>query len=648
MIQRLVSPVHGLGQPLVNRSQRLSFRLDGIEIKGYAGDTVLSAALAAGIGGAGRFGGSPLRLGAGLAPNVRAWEDRDGSGVPMALYPVADGADLVTVGIRGTATRRMGAQMRGRPPEVLRTDLNALMAATGMNLPAPEIERTDLLVIGGGVAGMSAALAAAERGESVILVERRGRLGGDAGLFGNREGEDPVLDAVASLESAMKDRPEIQVRLYSEAIDANADGVLTQHVAVENAVPAVRTTRIAALHVVLATGCADRLPVYPGNRLPGVIGLAEAYHMAGAYGIWPDTPTLFAGGTNALYRLATLSKESGAELVRLVDHRPAPHSRFIDFAKASGVPQEFGTRISAVSYTRRGRLAVETTLSGSESGRGGRAVYAAGSVVHSDGWRPRLMLWTRLGGGLAWNGTQCIPEGSRVAAGITLAGSVAGLITNSGCIESGRRAIVELYGDEAAPVPENLLADYVESPDAPRLQALMSKRTPAFASSARVLVAMPTADEARKPKRGGEPGAGMAGAMDLETIETLTSAALSPAERFADICVERLVSPETVTAKTEIPEPVPERKDGIPDYVRGRFAEPLRRIALISEDGREFEPGLLVFAESGEDRPEQALGVTIAAKDRGGMAVLSEELSAGRTRVAVRDGARTISAVLVD
>lgn len=646
MIQRLVSPVHGLGQPLVNRSQRLSFRLDGIEIKGYAGDTVLSAALATGIGGAGRFGGAPLRLGAEFAPNVRAWEDRDGPGVPMALYPVADGADLVTVGARGTAARRMGAQMRNRAPEILMTDLRSLMAASGMGLPAPDTEKADVLVIGGGVAGMSAALAAAERGENVILIERRGRLGGDAGLFGNREDEEPVLDAIASLERDIRARPEIALRLYCEAMNADADGVLTRNVAVESAVPSLHLTRIAALHVVLATGCADRLPVYPGNRLPGVIGLAEAYHMAGAYGIWPDTPTLFAGGTNALYRLAMLSKESGAELIRLVDHRPAPHSRFIDFAKATGVPQEFGTRISAIAYSRRGRLAVETALSSNEGSREGRAVFAAGSVVHSDGWRPRLMLWTRLGGSVAWNGMQCITEGSRVATGVTLAGSVSGLITNSGCIESGRQAVAELFGDEAAPVSENLLADYVESPDAPRLRAFKSKRMPAFVSSARVVVAMPNADEARKPKRGGEPGAGMAGVMDLETLETLTWAELSPAERFSEICIERLVSPETVTAEAAIPAPVPDGKDGIPDYVLGRFAEPLRRIALVSEDGRRFEPGLLVFAESGETRPEHALGVIVEADDRGGVAVVSEEQYSRLTRVAVRDGARTISATI--
>ena len=647
MIQRLVSPVHGLGQPLVNRSRRLSFRLDGIEIKGYAGDTVLSAALAAGIGGAGRFGGAPLRLGADFAPSVRAWEDRDGAGVPMALCPVADGADLVTVGARGTAARRIGAQIRNRVPEILMTDPRSLMAASGMGLPAPQTEKTDVLVIGGGVAGMSVALSAAERGESVILIERRGRLGGDAGLFGNREDEEPVLDAIASLERDIRARPEIELRLYSEAMDANADGVLTRRVSVENAVPSLHLVRIAALHVVVATGCADRLAVFPGNRLPGVIGLAEAYHMAGAYGLWPDTPTLFAGGTNALYRLAMLSKESGAELVRLVDHRPAPHSRFIDFAKASGVPQEFGTRISAIAYSRRGWLAVETALSSNEGSREGRAVFAAGSVIHSDGWRPRLMLWTRLGGSVAWNGTQCVTQGSRVAAGITLAGSVTGLITNSGCMESGRQAIAELFGDEAAPVSENLLADYVESPDAPRLRALGSKRMPAFVSSARVLVAMPTPEDARRPKRGSEPGTGMAGAMDLETLETLTWAELSPAERFSDICIERLVSPETVTAETAIPETVPDGKDGIPDYVLGRFAEPLGRLALVSEDGRRFEPGLLVFAESGETRPEKALGVIVEATDQGGVAVTGKALYAGLTRVAVRDGARTISAAIV-
>ena len=646
MTLRLVSPVHGLGQPLINRSQRIVFRLDGVEIKAYAGDTVLSAALAAGLVGAGRAAGAPLRLGTDYAPDIRARGDVDGAGVPMTLCPAVDGVDLVTLGTRPRATRRMATRISGHAGEGLPIDADHPLPAAAAE--TPEVETADVLVVGGGVAGMSTALAAAERGERVILVERRGRLGGDAPLFGNREDEDPALDAIAALESAIATRSEIDLRLYCEAFDAGSEGVNLRSVADAKSAPRLKVTRVAALHVVLATGCADRLAVFPGNRLPGVVGLAEAFHMAGAYGIWPDTPTLFAGGTNALYHLAMLSKESGAELVRLIDHRTAPHSRFIDFAKASGVPQEFATRIASIAYAKPGKLSVETALSGTSGTREGRTVFAAGSVVHSDGWRPRLTLWTRLGGTVTWNGKAGVPTGSRIPAGVALAGSVTGLLTTSGCRQSGRQAVTELFGDPVEPVTEHLLADYVESPDAQRLDALPSRKAPAFAASGAVLVTLPAAEPARRRAPGTEPGPGMAGALDLETIETLTWAGLSPAERFSDICIERLASPEVIVPERIVPEPDPGGEDDIPDYVRGRFAAPLKRIALASEDGRTFEPGLLVFVESGLRRPEEAIGVIVTASDKGGIAIVQGDACEKLTRVAVRDGARTIAALILD
>ena len=60
----------------IDRSQPLQFRLDGRLINGFAGDTVLSAAIAAGIDTLGRRSGGAVALSTRCAPAIIAVPDR--------------------------------------------------------------------------------------------------------------------------------------------------------------------------------------------------------------------------------------------------------------------------------------------------------------------------------------------------------------------------------------------------------------------------------------------------------------------------------------------------------------------------------------------------------------------------------------------
>ena len=88
---------HGLGGAAIDRTKPLSFRLNGREITGFAGDTVLSAALANGIQSAGRHGDAPLALEESFAPLVSTGR---GSLLPMERTPALAGLDLITIGQR--------------------------------------------------------------------------------------------------------------------------------------------------------------------------------------------------------------------------------------------------------------------------------------------------------------------------------------------------------------------------------------------------------------------------------------------------------------------------------------------------------------------------------------------------------------------
>ncbi len=645
MSLRLISPSPSFGPAAIDRTHRLSFRLDDMDVAGFAGDTVLSALMGAGITEAGQIEESRLRLGTQFAPFVRRAADKTDPGVPMELCPVMDGADLVTVGAHISLIERLAIGIAKKPRTGLGVDFGSGSPTNGFDKSTFVETKTDIVIIGGGVAGMQAAIAGVESGRKVVLVEQRGRLGGDAALFGNREGEKPVLETVTTLQSLVASRPEIELRLLCRATDAGDHGVTVTSVTTDSDHLACRVERISAPRIVLATGCADRIPVYPGNRLPGVIGLAEAFDLAATYGVWSRGPVLFVGGSNPLYHLAMMAKDSGGGVLRLIDYRPEPHSRFIDFAKASGIHQEFGTRIAEAYLNTDRSLTVHTELvwQGMRDKHYGELV--AGSVVQSNGWCPRLRLWSCLGGPIGWTVSGEIAAKATIIDGVALAGSAAGLLTTHGCQLSGEQAIAALDGKPRRPIDENRLADYIESPDADALDARPSGDELAFLGTSRVLVAMPRKDTGRTTRRHTrliDPDT--AGVLDLDTINALTRAGLTPSQNHADICAERLVLPEVVTAKDWVPARSVEAKDEIPAYLAARFTK-AAIVSLRADDGRRFEPGMLVFAESGLSRPDQAIGVIVSAAADGGKALLTRP---DDDRVNVRDGNRSISAVITD
>jgi len=88
---------HQFGGIELDRSKPLSFRLDGRKISGFAGDTVLSAVLAAGLDSYGQFDGATLGLSERFAPLIAT---KRGDPLPMERTPAIDGLDLTTVGPR--------------------------------------------------------------------------------------------------------------------------------------------------------------------------------------------------------------------------------------------------------------------------------------------------------------------------------------------------------------------------------------------------------------------------------------------------------------------------------------------------------------------------------------------------------------------
>jgi len=108
-----------------------------------------------------------------------------------------------------------------------------------------------VMVIGGGAAGMNAAIAAADRGHEVTLYEKSDELGGQLHLAGAPPGREEFAELAYDLET----------QVYYRDIDIHFD----------ETVDAAVIDRERPDHIIIATGAAPMTPPIPGVELPHVV-----------------------------------------------------------------------------------------------------------------------------------------------------------------------------------------------------------------------------------------------------------------------------------------------------------------------------------------------------------------------------------------
>ena len=244
----------------------------------------------------------------------------------------------------------------------------------------------DVLVIGGGVAGLSAAKAAAESGSSVLLV--------DEGRFAASIPPGPLRRRIEALVADLTTVPSVEL--------------LEEHVAVGiyegPTVPVVGPRELVEVEpgrVIVATGAVESHGVFPGNDLPGVWLGRGAARMAGVHGVAPGRWAVAIMETHESLEHLAILRAAGMRIDEVV----APDA-IADLVPA-GIPVTRNGRLLAA--TGKGR--VESVVLGTP--RGERTV-ACDSVMLSLGYAPRDGL-LRMGEGLPITGA-----GDVVAPGCTL------------------------------------------------------------------------------------------------------------------------------------------------------------------------------------------------------------------------------------
>jgi sarcosine oxidase, subunit alpha len=320
----------------VDQSRELSFSFDGKAATGLAGDTILSALYAGGqrtfsrsfkyhrrrgeLCGCGQCANSLVMIDG--APGVRACAEplRAGMAVehqnawPSLDFDVMRATDLV-----GGPFTPPGFYYKTfiRPRRLWPVYEKVLRSAAGLGkLPERQDEREwetryrrrhcDVLVTGGGVAGLAAALRAAQLGADVVLCDDDVEPGGKA-LQENRHAAARELAAECVAAGVEILSGATALGYFDGLVPVWQGSVLHQ----------VRATA----HV-SATGSIEQPMVFPDNDLPGVMLAAGALRLAALYGVRPGESTVVAGVDDRGLEAALQLHELGVSVAAALDLRP--------------------------------------------------------------------------------------------------------------------------------------------------------------------------------------------------------------------------------------------------------------------------------------------------------------------------------------
>jgi NADPH-dependent 2,4-dienoyl-CoA reductase/sulfur reductase-like enzyme len=184
-------------------------------------------------------------------------------------------------------------------------------------------EEYDLLVIGGGPAGISAARTASTAGLRVLLVDERPTLGGQ---IYKQPGPGFTVTDPAAMDAQYR---------YGKALIDSLDPT-TVEVALRTAVVAIegheiilvpdagQARAVRAARVILAPGAHDRPVAFPGWTLPGVITAGGLQTLAKTQRMLPGERLLFAGSGPVALAFPAQLAHYGANIVLALEAGPTP------------------------------------------------------------------------------------------------------------------------------------------------------------------------------------------------------------------------------------------------------------------------------------------------------------------------------------
>ncbi|WP_158964539.1 sarcosine oxidase subunit alpha family protein [Chachezhania sediminis] len=467
---------------LIDRSQTLTFTFDGKTFTGHPGDTLASALLA----------GDRMLVGRSFKYHRPRGIVASGVEEPNALVNMGHG-NRMEPNQRATTTELfdgLTAVSQNRWP-TLDSDIGAMNAAIARFLPAgfyyktflwprafwknvyePFIRQsaglgrapteadpdsyehfhvhTDVLVVGGGVAGLAAAKAAAATGLKVLVLEQTHYWGGRTPVDGGKIDGMPAQEWIDATVAELEAMRNVTLRTRTMGAGVYDHGYalgyerLTDH-APDAEGPRHRLWRIRARQIVTATGAIERPLAFAGNDVPGVMLASAMRDYLVNWGVVPGQRIVVATNNDDGYRTAIVLKKAGLDVLRILDAREAGGGALMQEARDLGLRIDCGRGIGKVSGGKRVKKVQICVTTGTG---GAMEALDCDAVAMAGGWSPVVHLWSHCGGKLVWDDAQAhfrpdpakAPTGADGLPFVTTAGSASGPMALGSVLQDGAAA----------------------------------------------------------------------------------------------------------------------------------------------------------------------------------------------------------------
>lgn len=455
----------------IRRDRRLAFRFDGRDYLGCEGDTLASALLANGVTLVGRSFKYHRPRGIVAA----------GAEEPNALVTVDRGGGRITPNLRATQVALydgLHAHSQNRWPS-LRFDAGAVAGAVSPLLGAgfyyktfkwprafwrlvyepairaaaglgraprlPDADRyihhyahCEVLVVGGGPAGLAAALAACGRGARVILCDEQEEIGGSLLAETAEIDGKPAAAWLDEARRTLAGHDGVTLLPRTTAFGWYPDKLIglservTDHLASPDPnLPRERLWQVRAAAVVLAAGAIERPLVFPHNDRPGIM-LAEAARIyLQRYGVKVGGRVAIVTADDSAYRTAGALQAAGVEIAAIADLRSESNSAAMLAAYDGGLPVFAGSAVTGTIGRHRVRA---VTLAGRA------APVACDTLLTCGGWTPSVHLFAQARGRLRFEATLGAFVPDEGPPDLWCAGACAGRFDLAGCLDTGYAA----------------------------------------------------------------------------------------------------------------------------------------------------------------------------------------------------------------
>ncbi len=302
----------------------------------------------------------------------------------------------------------------------------------------------DVLVVGAGPAGLSAALASARSSARVILAEEDFRLGGRLNSetleIGGQRGEDWAGGIVQELRSMPNVRILSRCCVYG-AYDHGIFGALerrTDHLADSVGMPRQILWRIYSRQSIVCAGATERPIAFPGNDRPGVMLAGAVRSYLNRYGVACGKRVAVFANNGDARRTARDLASAGIDVAAMVEP--------VDIAGQSGLPPGVPQLGAGVAGTSGRKQLTSIRLTDGTT-------FRADCLAVSGGWSPNVHLTCHLRGRPVWNeDISAFVPGGDLPKGMQVAGAASGSLDTASCIREGiaaGSAAAEQVGFEA-------------------------------------------------------------------------------------------------------------------------------------------------------------------------------------------------------